>query len=154
MSHSGQSTKRRTVHELDCPEEPPTVRVYVVVCIGLTDTPPCVGTGPVPESVNVRVRVMFGTVRWPATDTSPKPVKDARVALKDAQLMTDEPPEATSEGWAETQHEGCGYVGLCWTGGGGRGAGACWPGSICWSILPIPGNAFTYHGWFACCAAL
>src|SRR3989338_1695894 len=71
-----------------------------------------------------------------------------------AEIMTDEPPEATSEGWAETQHEGCGYVGLCWTGGGGRGAGACWPGSICWSILPIPGNAFTYHGWFACCAAL
>src|SRR3989338_3965638 len=81
-------TKRRTVHELDCPEEPPTVRVYVVVCIGLTDTPPCVGTGPVPESV-------------------------AELAFCEPHARLADSPRLMTSGFTEMRHEGGPETGGC-----------------------------------------
>lgn len=82
------STKRRTVHVFDLPEEPPTVSVYVVVCIGLTEIPPCVGTVPTPE-------------------------RFAELAFCEPHARLADSPRSITSGFAEMMHEGGPETGGC-----------------------------------------
>ena len=74
------STKRRTVHVFDLPEEPPTVSVYVVVCIGLTEIP----------------------LRRDRTHTG----RSAELAFCEPHARLADSPRSITSGFAEMMHEG------------------------------------------------